>query len=167
MTVTVDGPEQVLEDLLGRDARPTERVTMGGAVIGVVVALRREDGTPFVLYPDRPGSAAVSARSIVPLNDRHVGKEVLVVLERGDFERPIVVGLLQDQSSGETGTAGRIELEADGDRMVIRANDRLVLKCGKSSITLTKEGKIVIEGAYVATSASGVNRIKGGSVQIN
>ncbi|MEP7119602.1 MAG: hypothetical protein ABJE95_01785, partial [Byssovorax sp.] len=36
-----------------------------------------------------------------------------------------------------------------------------------SSITLTRAGKILIRGAYVLTRSSGVNRIQGGSVQIN
>jgi hypothetical protein len=42
-----------------------------------------------------------------------------------------------------------------------------VLKCGNASITLTKAGKILVEGTYVSNRSSGVMRIKGGSVQIN
>ena len=42
-----------------------------------------------------------------------------------------------------------------------------MLRCGKASITLTREGKVLIKGAYLSSRSSGVNRIKGGSVQIN
>ena len=41
------------------------------------------------------------------------------------------------------------------------------LRCGKASITLTRAGKVLIRGAYLLSRSSGVNRIKGGSVQIN
>ena len=55
----------------------------------------------------------------------------------------------------------------DGERLIFRANEEIVLRCGKASITLTKAGKIILRGAYVLSRSSGVNRIKGGSVQIN
>jgi hypothetical protein len=62
---------------------------------------------------------------------------------------------------------GQVEITADGERMLVTAKDQLVLRCGKASITLTKAGKVLIEGAYVSSRSSGVNRIKGGSVQLN
>ena len=51
--------------------------------------------------------------------------------------------------------------------MVLSAQEEIVLRCGKASITLTKAGKVLIEGAYVLSRSSGVNRIRGGSVQLN
>jgi hypothetical protein len=42
-----------------------------------------------------------------------------------------------------------------------------VLRCGQASVTLTKAGKVLIRGTYVSSRSSGVNRIKGGSVQLN
>ena len=51
--------------------------------------------------------------------------------------------------------------------MNITAEKEIVLKCGKASITLTKAGKVIIRGTYLLNRSSGVNRIKGGSVQIN
>jgi len=60
-----------------------------------------------------------------------------------------------------------LQIEADGEPVIVSAKDRLVLRCGKASITLTKEGKLLIEGTYVSSHSSGVNRIRGGSVQIN
>jgi hypothetical protein len=58
-------------------------------------------------------------------------------------------------------------VETDGERLVFSAEKEIVLRCGESSITLTRAGKILIRGAYVLTRSSGVNRIQGGSVQIN
>jgi hypothetical protein len=59
------------------------------------------------------------------------------------------------------------KIEVEGKRVVLSAADEIVLRCGKSSITLTRAGKVVIRGAYLLSRASGVNRIKGASVQIN
>jgi uncharacterized protein (DUF2345 family) len=55
----------------------------------------------------------------------------------------------------------------DGESVVIEAREQVVLRCGRASITLTKAGKILIQGEYVSSRSAGVNRIKGGSVQIN
>jgi hypothetical protein len=49
----------------------------------------------------------------------------------------------------------------------VHAKEQVVLKCGKASITLTKAGKVLIQGSYVLSRSSGINRVKGGSVQIN
>ena len=58
-------------------------------------------------------------------------------------------------------------MQIDGDRLTLSAEREIVLKCGKSSITLTRAGKVILKGAYVSTHSTGVNRLKGGSVQIN
>lgn len=55
----------------------------------------------------------------------------------------------------------------DGSEVVLEVQDEIVLRCGKASITLRRNGRIVIRGTYVENRAEGVNRIKGGSVQIN
>jgi hypothetical protein len=91
-----------------------------------------------------------------------------VMFEDGDPALPIIVGCLHDaHPSGLQPRAGSIEVEADGQRLVVSARDQIVLRCGKASISLTKDGKLILEGEYVSTQSSGVLRLKGGSVQIN
>ena len=51
--------------------------------------------------------------------------------------------------------------------LVLSAEQEIVLHCGDASVTLTKAGKIILRGAYLLSRSSGVNRIKGASVQIN
>ncbi|MES2673551.1 MAG: DUF6484 domain-containing protein [Pseudomonadota bacterium] len=58
-------------------------------------------------------------------------------------------------------------IHIDGKRVVIEGQEEVVLSCGESSITLTKAGKILIRGKYLVSRSSGVNRILGGSVQVN
>ena len=60
-----------------------------------------------------------------------------------------------------------LPLSLDGETCLIEAKEELVLRCGEASITLSKNGKIAIRGKYILNRATGVNRILGGSVQVN
>lgn len=50
---------------------------------------------------------------------------------------------------------------------VIEARNSLTLRCGKSSITLHANGKIVLRGEYILSDAEGINRIAGGQIELN
>lgn len=130
--------------------------------VGVLAALT-EEGTPLVLDPARPNAPARAARTVVDLHGAHLGAEVVLACEGGDPERPIVLGVLQ----GASGRCDAIAMEGDGQRMLVCAKEHLVLRCGRASITLTRAGKVLIAGTYVLSKSTGVNRIKGGSVQLN
>lgn len=53
------------------------------------------------------------------------------------------------------------------DELVVSAKRKLTLRCGKSSITLHPNGKIVLRGEYILSDAEGVNRINGGRIELN
>lgn len=59
------------------------------------------------------------------------------------------------------------EANAVEEHVIVSAAKQLTLQCGESSITLTAAGKIILRGKYIVSRSSGVQRIKGGSVQIN
>ena len=88
------------------------------------------------------------------------------MFEGGDLSKPIVIGVLKDQATLPSPLASA-EVEVDGEHLVVAAKEQLVLQCGKAKITITRAGKVLIEGTYVSTRATGVNRVKGGVVQIN
>lgn len=113
------------------------------------------------------------------------GTPVLCLLD--EDSEPIVMGLLETQCS-ETSpttvasvdshalpaaeqpasdTGWGLEAEVDGKRVRISAKDEIVLRCGEASITLRRNGKVVVRGTHVETYSSGTNRIKGGQVKIN
>lgn len=58
-------------------------------------------------------------------------------------------------------------LHVDGKRVAIEGADEIELRCGEASITLRRNGKIIIKGTYVESSSKGVNRVKGGAIKIN
>jgi hypothetical protein len=165
-----------LDALLARDLtqqpvhgiRADDAPLIHGVVVGELLALADDGRTPLVSFARQAGTAAVAARSCVDLSGRHIGASVVLSFEGGLPHRPIVVGLLQGVSAWPLEEAqAQVELDADGRRLVISSREQMVLRCGKASITLTKAGKVLIEGAYVLSRSSGVNRVKGGSVQIN
>jgi hypothetical protein len=51
--------------------------------------------------------------------------------------------------------------------VLLQGKDELVLRCGEASLTLRRNGRVVLRGTYVESRSKGTNRIKGGSVQIN
>lgn len=60
-----------------------------------------------------------------------------------------------------------MEARVDGKRVVIEGQDEIVLKCGEASITLRRNGKVIVKGTNLESKATGTHRIKGGSVEIN
>jgi hypothetical protein len=138
-----------------------------GVRIGQIVGFK-EGEVPLVVFAGQPGTAAIAARTTVDVYGEQIGKDVVLQFEAGDPQRPIVMGVIRQPRAWPTGERPeQVEVDADGERLVVTAKEQIVLRCGKASITLTKAGKVLIQGAYVSTRSTGVNRIKGGSVQIN
>jgi hypothetical protein len=105
------------------------------------------------------------ARSTTPLTEKNLGGEVVLAFEAGNLIKPIILGCVQIQTTQAQMPSVKVSL--DGVQMVLTAEQELVLRCGKASITLTRAGKVLIHGEYVLNASAGVNRIRGGTVQIN
>lgn len=149
-------------------ARKVAARRIDGVVTGDLVGFKDEGHTPLVVYPDQPGTAALAAAAVLDLHGPHIGRKVVLMFENGEPSRPIIMGLLREQQAWPLNEKpGQVEVDADGERLMVSAKEQLVLKCGKASVTLTKAGKILIQGTYVSQRSSGVMRIKGGSVQLN
>ena len=154
----------------------TERIE--GVRVGKVANVD-ETGRVWVEFPEN-GKEPVAARFTrsVKLQALHqaaiAGQEVLIVFENNDPKQPIILdmmySLLDEVASPFTLALAAEKPEdvtVDGKKITFEAKDEIVLRCGKASIILTKAGKILIRGEYLLNHSSGVNRIKGGSVQIN
>jgi hypothetical protein len=151
-----------------------ERFRLHGVVLGTLVDLD-ESNVPVVDFPTNSAGRHLQARSIITLSPKDVGREVALMFEAGDPLRPLVMGVIQHPDERLPAFPGVIssesqsplEVQVDGERIVLTGKTEVVLRCGKASITLTRAGKVIIRGAYLLSRSSGVNRIKGGSVQIN
>jgi hypothetical protein len=150
----------------GGDTSPLGKA-VAGAVTGVLVGFADNGQTPLVVYPGQRGTAAVAARTVADVQGAHIGKDVVLVFEDGDPGRPVIIGCVRQAEPTLPLRPSTVEVDVDGERLVVSAQQQLVLRCGAASITMTSSGKIVIQGTYVSSRSAGVNRVKGGSVQIN
>ena len=164
---------RVFEDLMDAvqvqtSTSPVTTKKIDGVVVGQIVGFQDNGATPLVIYPQQPGTAAIAARAIVDLHGEQIGQDIVLMFEGGDPKRPIVMGYVRGEKNWRLPERpGQVEVDADGQRLVVNAKEQIVLRCGKASITLTKAGKVLVQGTYVLSRSSGVNRIKGGSVQLN
>lgn len=148
-------------------------------VVGWVCGYDPEQGL-LVDFPQNQTPGLLPARWTMQLDSAAVEQAVqqkqpaVLVFEEGDPRRPIVTGLVQPLQLMETAPANRVQLPEspregtlDGKRLTFEAADEIVLRCGQASLILRKNGVVQLKGAYVLSQSSGVNRIRGGSVQIN
>lgn len=137
-------------------------VRLPSVLLGRIVMMG-ESGETLVDFPGNTSGQLVLARSLVLITPTDAGSEVALTFEDGDAAKPIIAGLLQASQP----TPAPRELKLDDESLRLSARKEVVIQCGKASITLTSAGKVLIRGAYLLSRSSGVNRIKGGSVQIN
>jgi hypothetical protein len=139
---------------------------LDGVVIGVLMSFT-ETGMPLVAFPGNQSKISIAANSTTVFERDDIGCQVALLFEGGDPQRPIVIGRIQYPEDIVQPRQQKTMAELDGERLELNAEKEIVLRCGKASITLTKAGKVIIRGQYLLSRSSGVNRIKGGSVQIN
>jgi hypothetical protein len=70
-------------------------------------------------------------------------------------------------AGSESMASASVEVLVDGKKVTVRGQDEVTLQCGEASLTLCRDGKILLRGTYIETYADGVNRIKGAQVKIN
>lgn len=153
--------------MLAPDTQPEARSgPIHGVLVGELLALTDGGTTPLVRFEGH--DVAVRARSTVDLHGPHIGQPVVLMFDGGDATRPIVMGVVRQAAGWPLADPPvQVNVDADGQRLIVSAKEQMVLRCGKASITLTKAGKVLIEGSYVLSRSTGVNRVKGGSVQLN
>jgi hypothetical protein len=152
----------------------------GSAHLATIVALQA-DGTPLVdlgesygIAPARLAVRVTRERLEAAVAGQH---QAVLLFEGGDRSRPLIVGFIEAvdpvaaPATPETAESAEampsVEVDADGRRLKVTAQDEIVLQCGKASITLRRNGRVIVRGTYVETHSEGTNRIKGGQVQIN
>ncbi|MCA9139366.1 MAG: hypothetical protein KDB00_21475 [Planctomycetales bacterium] len=94
-----------------------------------------------------------------------VGDEVLVHVGIPG-ERSCVLGLKRRYKPATSAEFQEEETNLS-DHVVVEAGKSLSLRCGDTTIKITKEGKILIKGIDILARAKRSHRIKGGTVAIN
>jgi hypothetical protein len=153
------------------------RIADEAARVGHIVAIDA-NGRPLVTV-SRIVDTPTIARCLVRIPRQSTADldslpPVVVVFEEGDPAFPIIVGWVYDRIVDESRQVSHVtvnnsvpEALIDGDRIVLRSEREIVLECGRSSIVLTKDGKVVIKGTHLVSRSAGPNKIKGSTVNIN
>ncbi len=157
-------------------------ITAGEIIIGSLVSIN-DSGQALVDFSLNPSNSPIQAMSTAPITQQQVNRQVALLFNQGDLRKPIIMGLIHSplqamlDNFGEQPETEKVEelagdvniddVKFEGNKMIFEAQEEMVFKCGESSITLTKSGKVLIRGKYLLNRSSGVNRIMGGSVQVN
>lgn len=151
---------------------PGEHEARHGIFVGLLIGLNR-DSLPVVRLGCEMNRKPLVCGSIVEIDERSLGREVVVQFENGDLSRPIIMGILRNAGVPEQGAGANSDpaakrfIEVDGERLLLAGDREIVLQCGDARITLTKAGKIIIHGNYVLTRSRGACKLKGATVDIN
>lgn len=137
------------------------RERIEGVVIGLLIGF--DGGVPLVVFVGNPTDCALPARSLAALAPADVGAEVALLFEGGDPARPLIVGRLVEPPR----RTSEPEIVKDGERVVVTGRERIELRCGAAAVILEKSGRITIRGSEVVSQASGTNRVRGGTIQLN
>jgi Domain of unknown function (DUF6484) len=139
---------------------------------GTVKAWSENDGI-LVDYPGSP-SGPQPATTTVRLSAAQIQAliasqdAVCLTFDPSRPAHPVLFALTQPIAHAPAPNEGEpMRAVVDGEVVEIEGAERVVLRCGKASIVLTKEGKILLNGTYLASESTGAHRIRGGSVEIN
>jgi hypothetical protein len=92
------------------------------------------------------------------------GVVVIVLPPDGSGGTGIILAIVRDLRAGSEPGEDVREMQ---DSLVLEAREELILRVGDGSITIRKDGRILIKGQDLVSHATRLNRIKGGAVSIN
>ncbi|WP_196137592.1 DUF6484 domain-containing protein [Aliikangiella sp. G2MR2-5] len=177
-----------------------QTIAPGEIVIGELRGFD-EESRPLVCFGENY-KVPIAALSTVSVNREHINRQVALLFNNGDLNKPVIMGLIHsplldilnnieivdsslESENGEIDPLEDVDASqaqknknenvksientayVDGRKVIIEGQEEIELRCGEASIRLTKAGKILIRGKYLLNRSSGVNRIMGGSVQVN
>jgi len=164
--------DEVIESSNNKEYETFDQPYFG--VLTTVLYFDIEQKSFFISHPFNSEYVIPVEKTLVAITPKDASSEVLVSFDRGNIAFPVITGKVQSLSITpeafdlQLDTSAEISTNMDSkEKLLFKADKEIVFQCGKSSITLTKAGKVLIRGAYVLSRSSGVNKIKGGSVQLN
>lgn len=192
-TINIMEKAHFSESNLSNAASDVPPVGAGEILLGRLDSID-DSGTAIVSVPHIPHFTPRAALSTISLSSAHLGRQIALMFTQGADPKPIIIGLIysplqqvldkviantghqhnhideivfEEPVSNPPGKLIENPVYIDGKQIVLEGTDEIVLRCGEASITLNKSGKISIRGKYLLSRAAGVNRILGGSVQVN
>ncbi|MCA9753794.1 MAG: hypothetical protein KC591_16475 [Gemmatimonadetes bacterium] len=154
-----------------------ESLIRTGAPAGLRARRGRLDGLDdegrILFRPDEGGDSepvtigvAMSDGALVKA--ARVGQRALV-LAGAPGEEPVLVALLRERVAAKARDAGpgALEVHVDGETLVLRADQEIELRCGKSRLKLRADGRVMLNGSHIVSASTGPHRIKGATIALN
>jgi hypothetical protein len=88
---------------------------------------------------------------------RGAAQPVLLIFEDRNPGLPVIAGVVREGLGRQK--PKRI--------LTLEAADEITITCGRSSIALRSDGRVVIKGTELVSRAAGTNKIRGSAVKIN
>ena len=154
------------------NTEPFENTAIVGTRVGIIVSVQKPN-TIFVEFEGNP-FGPMAAMSTVPIPVEAENRQVVLIFKNNSLKHPIIIGVLQDSVTGDD-VAGSsvlshhnsVEIHVDGEKLIVDAKREVELRCGKSSLLMKPDGKIIIKGDNIVSRARCTNKIKGAAVRIN
>lgn len=128
----------------------------------------------WVTFPSNPHTQAQRASVLRHVGVVAPGQSVLLQFLSGQVACPVVTGVMEAAESTNTiaapatsTSAAPVTLEINGQTLTLSAQQRITLRCGKSSLVMNADGSIEIRGTELLSRASGQNAVRGASVSLN
>ena len=119
--------------------------------------------------PGRRGPADPVCYDHVPPAAAAVASPATAVTQRQHIQFPAKDAALRDDVHVLGSMVGEVLCDQGGEALLatVEADRQIELRCGKASLTLRRDGKVVVRGTHVVSASSGPNKIKGASVALN
>jgi hypothetical protein len=164
-------------DLLERvlDAAPAaEPAPLGSArmVTGLLAGVDRDGGLLFRPdgWTDAPFAVEIgtshSDAELVEAARTH--RRAVVAVPEG--APPVLVSLVRARvlsPAPDEASPAPLDVVVDGKTVTMQASEQIELRCGKSSLLLHADGRVVLSGTYVVSTSRGPNKIRGATVTLN
>ena len=139
-------------------------------LIGQLIAVD-PDGRPLVDIPGCIGPCVArllqDVLNLAEINEIELPTMVLLAVPAVDDDSPVILGLINDTLSQpsqkheiDLPCGDKQHVSIDGEQVMLEAKEEMVLSCGKSSITLKKNGKVIIKGVDLINRAARTNKNK-------
>ncbi|ROQ18499.1 MULTISPECIES: hypothetical protein [Marinimicrobium] len=153
----------------------------GAWLVGTLAGFT-EQGAPEVSVVVDGQRCSLVTLPALPVSRADLGRQAVVKNATGEVTTPLLMGFVHtpleltleagqgDRSEPRSRQAQAMSVEVDdapARDLVMEGQEKLVLRCGSASITLTEAGKIILRGRHLVSRSEGVNRILGASIQMN
>ncbi|HDH0829065.1 TPA: hypothetical protein PIQ33_002747 [Klebsiella oxytoca] len=159
----------LLEDILSHqsDKSPAFVNVIPELIVGRIISVN-DSGKLQVQYTS--AEKPVTALSLGIVDQTCIGRMCTIQFICGNPSHPVVTGILSDEwftAQSQTVINQSESDDLDAKRVVLKAEQELVLQCGESKIILSADGLVQIRALYIDNQAQATLRLKGGSVQVN